>query len=77
MSIESIEFNMENENNRHKIAMDNFERSIHNEKNRHEQAIKSLIQQKKNALKQKQVKEYFCNLSIMQINQAFVNFLQD
>ena len=83
MSIETIDWNIENENNRHKNVTDNLERNSRFEKDKHEKIINSLKQQKKNIQNQNKNKhkhkhkqnEQINDISISELNQKIEKLL--
>ena len=79
MSIETIDWNIDNENNRHKNVTDNLERNSRFEKDKHEKIINSLKQQKKNIQNQNKNKhkqnEQINDISISELNQKIEKLL--
>lgn len=73
MTIETIQFNIDNEIKRHKTVIDNLKKQIEQENNLHQQTIKSLRHQKENAIEfeKKHLKECYTLAPIERLNHQF------
>ena len=77
MSLENIKLNIQNENDRHKREIDRLNRCIDNENNKHYQNMKSLNQQKEQAIKQEKAKHENCKkYSMQELTEKFKKFLR-